>query len=265
MNTSEYMLNIIHEIHSEYTSAIESIDHFGHWATASTSTPPFPRRRGPRRSTLGPSPWARRIPSRAFDGCGGLAHAPEIMGPGLLVPWVPCSQTKDFQRLPTFIFSFCLGNFRLETIQISSLLISFNGVIRFSGTWVQTRELSLQTARANIFCDCKTPQDYQDRLSLLYHSRVIPGLKSLPILEPTRVPQCSTMLHGFSPALGNWEGLCWALSGLTCPQRVHRAFMVKFFPPQGQIHPIQAFSALSLAHLGSTFGACSIQDSCSPK
>ena len=136
MNTSEYMLNIIHEIHSEYTSAIESIDHFGHWATASTSTPPFPRRRGPRRSTLGPSPWARRIPSRAFDGCGGLAHAPEIMGPGLLVPWVPCSQTKDFQRLPTFIFSFCLGNFRLETIQISSLLISFNGVIRFSGTWV---------------------------------------------------------------------------------------------------------------------------------
>lgn len=41
--------------------------------------------------------------------------------------------------------------------------------------------------------------------------------------------------------------LCCALSGFTWPQTVQRAFMVKFLPPQGQIQPIHAFSALSSA------------------
>lgn len=50
--------------------------------------------------------------------------------------------------------------------------------------------------------------------------------------------------------------LCCALSGFTWPQTVQRAFMVKFLPPQGQIQPIHAFSALSRWAIFSAILAC---------
>ena len=258
MNTSEYMLNIIHEIHSEYlwihlsyrplwalstlshcfdfdssVSAPEGSAAFDFGAVALGSAYPFARVR-----------WLRRLGPRPWD------HGPRPIGRLL----VPCSQTKDFQRLPTFIFSFCLGNFRLETIQIYSDIITFNGVIRFSGTWVQTRELSLQTARAkNILWLQNTTALSGSAISSLPFQRVPESYRHTgsQILADSWANKGSTMFHNAAWLLPSPSfGLCWALSGLTCPQRVHRAFMVKFFPPQGQIHPIQAFSALSLANAG---------------